>query len=103
PELRCSGCRTQMQCAASESLMAILPDLPKPGAPAELVKSIGMLRERALITTKKLTDRKPQAAGSAVMPAVQARGSLAVPFLAAALAVILAAGGFLAYQRFTSK
>ncbi|HEU0037139.1 MAG TPA: hypothetical protein VFQ53_41300 [Kofleriaceae bacterium] len=98
PELRCTACKAAMTCEASEALMAALAGLPKPTADAELVKSIGMLRERALVTTKRLDKRTlpPQV----TTPPPPQRSSLVVPVLAALLALVLAAAGFLAYQRF---
>jgi hypothetical protein len=97
PELRCPQCKHAMQCVAGESLMTILPQLPKPAASSELVKSIGMLRERATVPVRRPSEKK-FALSQPAMPAA-ARTSLLVPFLAAALAVVLAAGGYLAYQR----
>ncbi|MFN0253369.1 MAG: hypothetical protein ACKV2T_41245 [Kofleriaceae bacterium] len=103
PELRCQTCRHAMACQAGETLMTLVPLLPKPTAPAELVKSIGILRERALQAHR---DRKPNAKqlpSSPQIPAEQPRSGLLVPVLAALIAVVLAAGGYLAYQRFTEK
>ncbi len=103
PELRCSTCRHAMQCQAGEIVMTLLPLLPKPTASADLVKSIGILRERALQVHR---DRKPsakQVASSPQIPVEQPRSSLLVPVLAALIAVVLAAGGYLAYQRVTGK
>jgi ABC-type transporter Mla MlaB component len=97
PELRCPQCKHGMQCVAGESLMTILPQLPKLAASSELVKSIGMLRERATAPARRPSERKV-ALSQPAMPAA-ARTSLLVPFLAAALAVVLAAGGYLGYQR----
>lgn len=45
PELRCQTCRHAMACQAGETLMTLLPLLPKPTASSELVKSIGFLRD----------------------------------------------------------
>ena len=98
PELRCQTCRHAMACQAGETVMTLLPLLPRPTAPSDLVKSIGILRERALQVHR---DRKPstKAASSPQVPAEQPRSSLLVPVLAALIAVVLAAGGYLAYQR----
>jgi anti-anti-sigma regulatory factor len=102
PELRCPQCKHAMQCVAGETLMTLLPGLPKPTAGSDVIKSIAMLRERALQAQR---DRKPSTKStvmSAVMPVgVPARASLLVPVLAALLAVVLVAGGYLAYQRLT--
>jgi hypothetical protein len=80
--------------------MSLLPALPKPAANAQLVKSIGMLRERAQVAPKrpslKSTEQHPAQA-----PAQ--RASWVVPFLASLLAVVLVAGGYLAYQRFAKS
>ncbi|MBX3159236.1 MAG: hypothetical protein KF773_24925 [Deltaproteobacteria bacterium] len=101
PELRCTGCKGALQCAASENLMSLLPELPKPSHGADLVRSIGMLRERAVqaAAQHKRSDKK------SVQPIAvpEQRTSLLVPFLAASLAVVLAAGGYLAYQRFAKS
>lgn len=103
PELRCPTCKSAMQCVAGDHLMALLPGLPKPTASPELVKTIGILRERAIATQHA---KKPTANSQPMQPVASppaARPSLLVPFLAAMLAVVLAAGGYLAYQRFTAK
>jgi hypothetical protein len=101
PELHCTTCTQPLQCVAGETLMALLPGLPRSTAPRELVKTIGMLRERAQITPKRPTDK---ASPAVVVPVPQApRASWIVPFLASLLAVVLAAGGYLAYQRFSTK
>lgn len=102
PELRCQTCRHAMACQAGETLMTLLPTLPKPTATTELVKSIGILRERALQAHR---DRKPSVKQVAApqIPAEQPRSGLLVPVLAALIAVVLAAGGYLAYQRVTDK
>ena len=78
--------------------MSLLPALPRPTAPPQLVKSIGMLRERAQIAPKR-----PSLAKATEQQATQPppRASWVVPFLASLVAVVLAAGGYLAYQRFT--
>jgi hypothetical protein len=96
PELRCPQCKHAMQCAAGEASMTALSGLPKPAAGADLVKSIAILRERAQHTAPRRTASKAMAAEPGP-PA--ARASLLVPVLAALLAVVLAAGGYLAYQR----
>ncbi|MBA3392484.1 MAG: hypothetical protein H0T89_07570 [Deltaproteobacteria bacterium] len=100
PELRCLACKHAMQCVAGEGLMALLPELPKPTASTELVKSIGMLRERAA------SQHKRPSVKSAVLsaqsgPTPGARSVLLVPFLAALLAIVVAAGAYLVYQRVT--
>jgi anti-anti-sigma regulatory factor/DNA-directed RNA polymerase subunit RPC12/RpoP len=103
PELRCPHCKHAMQCHAGENVMTLLPTMPRPTAGAELVKAIAVLRERALQASG--ANRKPaKALGSMGLPAPVARGpSIAVPVLAALLAVVLAAGGYLAYQRVMGK
>ncbi len=102
PELRCPQCKHAMQCVAAETLMTLLPGLPKPTAGSDVVKSVAILRERALQAQR---ERKPAARSSlvsATMPAVAPpRASLLVPVLAALLAVVLLAGGYLMYQRVT--
>jgi anti-anti-sigma regulatory factor len=97
PELRCTTCTQALQCVAGETLMALLPALPKPAASPQLVKQIGMLRERAQIAPKrpslKVSEQQPVQAAP--------RASWIVPFLASLVAVVIAAGGYLAYQRFS--
>ncbi len=99
PELRCPQCRHAMQCAAGEASMTVLPELPRPAASAELVKSIAILRERAQHTAPRRS--KPIAAVPDPAPR-PARGGLLVPVLAALLAVVIAAAGYLGYQRLTA-
>ncbi len=96
PELRCT-CKHAMTCVASESLMTILPDLPKPTASAELVKSLGMLRERAHAPLKRPTEKQAPLAATAAT-----RSSRLVAILAALLVVVVAAGGYLGYKRYTA-
>ncbi len=103
PELRCQTCRHAMACQAGETLMTLLPLLPKPTASSELVKSIGILRERALQAHRERKPSAKQVASSPQIPVEQPRSSLLVPVLAALIAVVLAAGGYLAYQRVTAK
>lgn len=97
PELRCTQCNVAMQCVASEHLMTLLPALPRPTASAELVKSIGKLRERAMTAVK----RPSQPIAPLVAPVASARPSWLVPFLATLLAIVLVASGYLLYQRLT--
>lgn len=102
PELRCPQCRHAMQCHAGENVMTLLPTMPRPTAGPELVKSIAVLRERALQSSG--TIRKPaRAQGSTGLAAPGRASSLAVPVLAALLAVVLAAGGYLGYQRIAGE
>jgi anti-anti-sigma regulatory factor len=102
PELRCPTCKHAMQCHAGENVMTLLPTMPRPTAAPELVKSIAILRERALQAGQI---RKPlTAVGSTGLPAPgPQRTPIAVPILAALLAVVLAAGGYLVVQRVTGK
>jgi anti-anti-sigma regulatory factor len=105
PELRCPQCKHAMQCHAGEAVMTLLPTMPRPTAGPELVKSIAILRERALGAGGSV--RKPtKSSGNPALPSngqATARPSVAVPILVALLAVVVAAGGYLAYQRVTSK
>ena len=100
PELRCTACKTMMTCVASESLMTVLPGLPKPTASSALVKSIGILRERAQVPINRPSQKKIE-----ITPAVAPtpRSSMLVPFLAAMLALVLGAAAFVAYQRFSGE
>jgi anti-anti-sigma regulatory factor/DNA-directed RNA polymerase subunit RPC12/RpoP len=97
PELRCPRCKHAMHCHAGETVMTLLPTMPRPTAGPDLVKSVAMLRERALQASA--AGRKAATSSGAVAPAAPASSSLAVPILAALLAVVLAAGGYLGYQR----
>jgi anti-anti-sigma regulatory factor len=101
PELRCPTCKQAMQCNAGETVMTLLPTMPRPTAPPELVKSIAVLRERALLAAGPR--RVARAVGSGHQAPAQARGQLAVPILIALLAIAAAAGGLLAYQRFAAR
>lgn len=97
PELKCTTCKHPMACVAGETQMTVLTGLPKSTATAELVKTIGILRERAIAMTR---DKKPAASKDAAVGAMgPARTGVLVPFLAALLALVVAAGGYLAYQR----
>ena len=97
PELRCTTCKHAMLCAAGETQMTLLPGLPRPTASPDVVKAIGIFRERALQTQR---DKKPTSKGTQPVAVVAApRSALLVPFLASLLAVVVAAGGYLAYQR----
>lgn len=101
PELRCTTCKHAMLCAAGETQMTLLPGLPRATASADVVKAIGIFRERALQTQR---DKKPTAKGAQPVVAGPApRSSLLVPFLASLLAVVVAAGGYLAYQRMNKQ
>jgi anti-anti-sigma regulatory factor len=105
PELRCPQCKHAMQCHAGETVMTLLPTMPRPTAGPDLVKSIAILRERALSAGGAARRPARGTAGSAPLPHGQAaaRSSVLIPILAALLAVVVAAGGLLAYQRVTSK
>ncbi|HSS01182.1 MAG TPA: hypothetical protein VLM79_29190 [Kofleriaceae bacterium] len=103
PELRCPACKHAMQCHAGETVMTLLPTMPRPTAGPELVKTIAMLRERALqVAGQVRRPLKAQGSNGLAVP-VQQRTSIAVPILAALLAVVLAAGGYLIVQRVTAK
>ena len=103
PELRCPQCKHAMTCHAGENVMTLMPTMPRPTAGPEIVKSIGILRERAL----QAGSPARRALGSSASPAVQsgaapaARSSVLVPILSALLAVVVAAGAYLVYQRTT--
>jgi len=105
PELRCPTCKTPMQCHAGEAMMTLLPTMPRPTAGSELVKSIAILRERALAAAAPPRRPALSAGTQALLPTGQpaARASLAVPILGALVAIVVAAGGYLAYQRVTTK
>jgi anti-anti-sigma regulatory factor len=101
PELRCPTCKQAMQCNAGETVMTLLPTMPRPTAGPDLVKSVAVLRERALLAAGP---RRPGAAAGTGGQAPVARGNqVLVPILVALLAVVVAAGGYVAYQRFAAK
>ena len=105
PELRCPQCKHAMQCHAGEGVMTLLPTMPRPTASADLVKSVGILRERALqaggAARKAIRATGSLSPQSLTQPA--ARSSLVVPILVALVAIVVALGGYLMYQRMTSK
>ena len=103
PELRCTTCKNPMTCVASESSMMIVAGLPKPVITEDVLKAIGMLRERALANAlPKKTSTKQQAAAGTI-PTPLERTGLWVPFIAALLAIVVAGAGFLAYRSFQEK
>ncbi|TMQ10931.1 MAG: hypothetical protein E6J90_35615 [Deltaproteobacteria bacterium] len=101
PEVRCPGCKQAMQCYAGETVMTLLPTMPRPTAGPELVKSIAVLRERALLAAGPRRAPKAGTAPPVAQPA--ARASVLVPILVALLAIVLAAGGYLVYQRIAAR
>jgi anti-anti-sigma regulatory factor len=103
PELRCPTCKHAMQCHAGEAVMTLLPTMPRPTAGPELVKSVAVLRERALVAAgPRRVQRSPGPAGPVAAPAAP-RSSAAVPVLIALVAIVVAAGGLVAYQRFAAR
>lgn len=102
PELRCPTCKRAMECAAAETVMTLLPALPRPTAGSDVVKSVGILRERALSSQRERKAAKgPGIPPTPVPGTTPPRTSVLVPVLAALLAVVVVAAGFLAYQRLT--
>jgi anti-anti-sigma regulatory factor/DNA-directed RNA polymerase subunit RPC12/RpoP len=101
PELRCPQCKHAMQCHAGETVMTLLPTMPRPTAGPELVKSVAVLRERALIAAGPRRAARPLGTGQ--QAPVQAGSQVLVPVLIVLLAIVLAAGGFLLYQRMAAK
>jgi anti-anti-sigma regulatory factor/DNA-directed RNA polymerase subunit RPC12/RpoP len=101
PELRCPTCKHAMQCHAGETVMTLLPTMPRPTAGPELVKSVAVLKERALAAAGPR--RAGKATGTGGQLPLQARTSAIVPVLVLLLAIVVAAGGYLAYQRFAAR
>jgi len=101
PELRCPQCKHAMQCHAGETVMTLLPTMPRPTAGPELVKHVAVLRERALIAAGPRRGTKP--AGTGQQAPVQVGSQALVPVLVVLLAIVLAAGGVIAYQRVVSR
>ena len=85
--------------------MTLLPTMPRPTVGPELVASIAILRERALAAGGLARKPVKPAGTPGLPPAVQApaRTPATVPILAAVLVVVVAAGGYLAYQRVTTS
>jgi anti-anti-sigma regulatory factor len=97
PELRCTHCKAAMECVANEGLMTVLPALPKPTAAPGVTSLIPGLRDRAIAA--RSDKRKPSAMPAVTPPVAPARGSIWVPLLAAVIAVVLAAIGYVVYQK----
>ena len=101
PELRCPQCKHAMQCDAGETVMTLLPTLPRPTAEPELVKSIGD-PARARARGRRAGPRAPrEPTGTRAR-----RGSRAGALVGARCRCsrrcsrsCVAAGGYLAYQR----
>ena len=96
PDLKCADCKGPMVCAAPEGVLANLAKLPKPGVSPELAKLIRDVRDRKPQPKKVATTVAEAAQG-------QRSGGLGMAFVAAAAAVVLAAGAFAAYKTFGSK
>jgi len=101
PELRCPQCKHAMQCHVGETVMTLLPTMPRPTAGPELVKQVGVLRERALIAAGPRRGAKP--IGTGPQPPVQSGSQALVPVLVVLLAIVIAAGGFVVYQRYAAR
>lgn len=98
PELRCPQCKHAMQCHAGETVMTLLPTMPRPTSGPELVKQIGILRERALAMHQPR--RAMGSTGAPSLPGTQVvRPSPVVPILLALLVVVVAIGAVVVYQR----
>jgi anti-anti-sigma regulatory factor/ABC-type transporter Mla MlaB component len=93
PDLRCPTCKHALQCTASESLMTILPGLPKPTVTKDLARQIEELRGRKL---ERRTAGNPPLAKPAET-ALPRRGIAPVAIGFAALAGLAIA--YLAYAR----
>ncbi|HEY0191981.1 MAG TPA: hypothetical protein VGC42_12765 [Kofleriaceae bacterium] len=106
PELRCPQCKHAMQCHAGEAVMTLLPTMPRPTASADLVKSVGILRERALqagASARKAVRATGTLTQPGLSPVAAARSSLVVPILAALVAIVVGLGGYLVYQRISAR
>lgn len=98
PELRCPRCKAAMPCQASDAMMALMPGLPRPTASSELIRAIAGLRERA--TAPRQAGGVAAGGARIAGAAAPARNGLLIAILAALIAVALAAGAYLAYQRY---
>ncbi|MDB4953066.1 MAG: hypothetical protein JWO36_635 [Myxococcales bacterium] len=97
PELRCPTCKAAMQCMANETVMTVLPGLPKPALDKTIERQIAELRGRKL-------DKKPSTGMSSVAKGEQPRSSSpAVPILLALLVIVVLAGGVVFYMKSTAK
>jgi hypothetical protein len=99
PELKCTECKSPLVCAATETQMTILPDLPKPGIAKDLAKKIEFLRARKLEQPKRTGTTAPPPAH-----ADQARPrSAAVPILISLVIAVGAVAGVYAYKRTSAR
>jgi anti-anti-sigma regulatory factor len=88
PEMRCPSCKAAMQCGASESIMTVLPGLPKP------------------VIAKEIALNKKPTAGIVPLQRAEAESqprSKLVPILLGAVLLVGGAAGVLAYQRMGKK
>jgi len=91
PELRCPSCKAAMQCQASEGVMTVLPDLPKPVIAKDLERTLGMLKARKI-------EKKPSTGIVAAQKSAERR-SLAVPILGALVLLVGAAAGVMFFLK----
>ncbi|HEX4450211.1 MAG TPA: hypothetical protein VH143_05025 [Kofleriaceae bacterium] len=91
PELRCPTCKNAMMCTAAESLMTILPGLPKPVVTPtnkDVARQIDELRHRKL---ERRTAGSSPLTRSGTAPALPRRNLMPILVGAAAIAVLAAA------------
>src|SRR5262249_16984105 len=91
PELKCDDCGNPVTCAASETLLAHLPTLPRPDVPPELKKQLKHFQDEAL--KKALQAKSPGAGPGFVLPqaggSAPLRGGLSWPTVLAAVGIVI--------------
>lgn len=102
PEVRCQTCKVAMTCTATDASMALLPGLPKPTATPEMVKSLGVLRERALAISKP---KRPAATTPQddEKQRSQPQGRSPVVWIAALLGIVVVALGAIVIVKVLAK
>ncbi len=99
PEVRCSHCKVAMQPAATEAVLASLPQLPKPVLSPEQAKLIADLVARKIEKKKPLSAVPAASLGAVAQPPVVVRGGgLATGVVSALVALLLVGGGAVAYR-----
>jgi anti-anti-sigma regulatory factor len=98
PSYRCSHCKADLACAASDAVISALPALPRPSAGPEMLRLVNELVHR------KIEKKKPGASTLApptLAPPVARGGSVATGVVSALVALVLVGGGVAAYQLLT--
>ena len=98
PELRCATCKGALQCTAGESLMTILPGLPRPSITKDLARQIDELRHRKLERRTIAQTGRPLASGehAPLAPPARARKTWQLALVAVA---VVAVAGYVGYTK----